>query len=1123
MQGTEKRNSKPFEGFEPSKGLTKLVKIMKITAGQLLILALFTNASLARVTNAQVLDRKVSVQFEKEKLQDALAQLEKKAEVKFVYSASVLALTESVSLTVSEEKLGDVLGLILGPLSVLYVVKNNSYIVLKRAGEKDTGAGEPYGALLPEAPLLATITGTVTDAATQQPLPGVNIIIKGTTKGTTSDADGKFALDADGTDILIFSFIGFKSVETPVGDRTVIDVTMEGDVKALGEVVINAGYWNVTDRERTGNIAKVTAEEIQRQPISNPLQALQGRMPGVTITQLSGVPGGGFTVRIRGQNSLRNQVGDNGNEPFYIVDGVPFTATLPNLSQNALNQSPSPLNSINPADIESIEVLKDADATAIYGSRGANGVVLITTKKGKSGKTKVEFNLYSGAGIVPQRMELLNSQQYTQMRIEGHKNDKLWPLTPALQVSRPDIFLWDTTRYTDWQKELIGGTARTTSANFSVSGGAGKTQFLVGGGYYKEGTVFPGDFAYQRGSAHVNMNHASENDKIKISLSASFLADVNNLPAVDFTRSALTLPPSAPAGYNDNGLLNWSWGTGFTNPFPSLEQKFKGNTSNLVANSIVGYQPIKGLQFRTSLGYNDLNIRRLSISPIKSKNPSVLNTTGGSNFDYINTKGWIVEPQIEYERTINKGKLNILSGITFQQNVQETLSLAAGGYTNDALIENLRAAPTVRVNGSSYTEYRYSAWFARINYNWRDKYIVNLTGRRDGSSRFGPGKRFNNLGAVGLAWLFTNEGFAQNLSFLSFGKLRASYGTTGSDAIGNYGYLDTYSPASNNYNTVASLIPTRLANPDYSWETTKKFEGGLELRFARDRIFFGISWFRNTSSNQLAGFDLPVITGFTSIQYNLPATVENTGWEFELTTTNIKSNNITWSTAVNLTIPRNRLVEYPDLKTSPYASQYEIGRSLYLASGWRSTGVDPQTGLYSFEDVNGNGSGTDFPDEWRGLESITQNFYGGLQNNINYKGLQLDFLFQFVKQTGRNYIYFFNVPGGSNSNQPVIVMDRWRNPGDITDIQRFGASSTYNSAASSDLAIGDASFVRLKNVSLSYQLPSQWTEKMRVNARVYIQGQNLLTITDYLGLDPEIQNFSLPPLRMLTGGIQLTL
>lgn len=1103
--------------------------LMKICAAQGFIAVLFCGIVLAHENNAQILDREISVDLKNVSFEAALGEVAHASRAYFSYSPDLVKVEQVITLQAEKQTLRKVLNELLGPFNIRYTVDEDGRTISLRPASSNRRSSE-----LKETSPRVQITGTVRDGS-GQPMPGVNIIVRGTTNGTTSDATGNYSIEAEPENILVFSFIGYAPIEEKIGTRSVVNVVMHEDIKSLDEVIVNVGYWEVKQREQTGNISRITSDEIQKQPVSNPLQSMQGRMAGVYIQQNSGMPGGGFKIQIRGQNSLRTGSGNtvNGNLPLYIVDGIPFTSSSMTSAYTSNNnlQGGNPLSSINPNDIESIEILKDADATAIYGSRGANGVVLITTKRATAGKTKFIIDAYQGVGQVAREMKLLKSEQYIDMRMEALKNDGYLSFleNPSFNFFWPDLKVWDTTRYTNWQKELIGGTASITNAQASISGGTANTQFLFGGGFYRETTVFPGDNDFMRGSGRFNLNHTSDNKKFNALVSVNYSTSVSDIPTLDFTSQAVTLAPVAPALYDSNGNLNWENGT-WQNPLANLERKYKNDIDNLIANITLSYELFTGLTAKTNLGYTSIHVTESTISPLSAFNPTMLaGMTGSSVFADRNQKTWIAEPQLSYVRKISKGDLSVLVGTTFQQSLESGEAIEATGYTNDALLENIDAATATNVVSSSYSKYRYAAAFMRLNYNWEGKYIVNLTGRRDGSSRFGVGNRFANFGAVGAAWIFSSENyFADHFHFLSFGKLRISHGTTGSDAIGNYQYLDTYTSTIYPYNGVGGLVASRLNNPDYSWETNRKTEFGLDLGFIKDRIYVSVAHYINRSSNQLIGLPLPVMTGQSSIQYNLPAEVENSGWEFQVSATNVSTDRFEWKTNVNLTIPRNRLVSFPDIENFPaYGSTYEIGKSLYIYKALQYSGVDPQTGIYRFNDRDGNGTVSPVQDIVA-LKEATQQFFGGINNSFSYRGITLEVFFQFVKQTGFDYKQSFNQPGGT-SNQPVDVLDRWQQTGDATTVQKFsafngGTLNAYFLSTFSDEAIVDASFARLKNVSLSWQLPSGWLTKIAADkVRIYLQAQNLLTFTKYRGLDPETMNsVTLPPLRVITAGLQLT-
>lgn len=962
-----------------------------------------------------------------------------------------------------------------------------------------------------------TVQGKIYDNLSS--LPGVNVTVKGTTVQTFSNYDGSYTIKTSTKDTLVFSMMGYAKREIAIKGRNTINVVMTEEATSLQEVKINAGYYSVKEKERTGSIAKISSKDIEKQPVSNVLGTMQGRMAGVNVTQTTGVPGGAFSIQIRGQNSLRN----GGNDPLYIIDGIPYSSeTIGSTSTSNLMGLTSPLNSLNPDTIESIEILKDADATAIYGSRGANGVVLITTKKGKAGKTRFSANYSHGMGSVTRFMDLMNTEQYLTMRREAYANDGVsnYP-SSAYDVNGT----WDQNRYTDWQKKLTGGTAEFTNLNTSISGGNSHNQFLLSGNFVKQTTVFPGDFRYKKGNLLTNMNHESENKRFRISFSGGYTVQDNNQPYLDLTRESRLLAPNAPALYDSEGNLNWQNNT-FNNPLRHLNGKFNALTYDLLANTVLSYKLFKNFEVKSSFGFSDLRHEESSTAPSTIYNPALGVGTDNSVLflNNSNRKSWIVEPQINWNKTFGKAEISLLSGATFQNKASNQIVHQALGFPSNKLIYNLAAASNVAITQNDQTEYRYQAFFGRANFNWDDKYIFNLTGRRDGSSRFGPGKQFALFGAMGAAWLFSNEAFLKENRILSFGKLRASYGITGNDQIGDYQFIDTYTTTGVLYEGTVGLEPSRLYNSKFGWETNKKLEVALESGFLNDRIFITAGWYNNCSSNQLVGVPLPGTTGFPSMQANLDATVENRGLELTLRTMNIQNENFSWVTNVNFTTATNKLVSFPNLESSTYRNQFVIGQPINIVKTYHFTGIDSTTGIYQFEDVNGDGLITETEDK-QTVKDLNPQFFGGLQNQLKYKQLQLDFLFQFVKQENYNAAKTFPMPGTRN-NQLASVTNHWQNPRDNASHQIYSVSNSairnaYFNYTESDASISDASYIRLKNVALSYDIPERWIPNVR--CRLTFQGQNLMTFTKYKGADPEFKTYDyLPPLKIFTTGIQLT-
>ncbi|MDX3916337.1 MAG: SusC/RagA family TonB-linked outer membrane protein [Pseudosphingobacterium sp.] len=975
--------------------------------------------------------------------------------------------------------------------------------------------------------VVSAVDGEPLAGATIKPLEGAAVL---------SQPNGSFVIHTKAAKgALHVSFVGYRSQEVSfdLSKEKELTIYLVPQANTLDETVVMA-YGTTTRRFNTGNIAKLSAEEIAKQPVANPLSALSGRVPGLVITQSSGVAGAGVRVQLRGQNSLLQ-----GSQPLFIIDGVPFAN-----GNNAINQlnsaagaasegaGMSPFNLINPNDIESIEILKDADATAIYGSRGANGVVLITTKKGQEGKGTLGFNFYSGLSTPTRNMRMLNTQEYLMMRKEAFANDGLAPTT----ANAPDLLLWDTTRYTNFHDLLIGNTAATNDIQLSYSAGTEQSQFLLRGSYHNETSVYPTDLGDTRAALHAQLGHQSADNRLKLNFTSSFSVNRNNLTASDLAGYVNTNPMLKL--YDENGQLNWAEGgisytaMGFPNmnPLKFQYETYEGNFKNLNSNMMVDYRLPFHLNLKVSLGYNMMLSDEVSTFPSSSLNP-YNNLKPSSNFGNRNLNSWIAEPQLTYENQWAASKVNVLLGATWQNLVSKGSTTNATNYSNDLLLESIAAAGNVIAN-NSHSQYRYQGVYARINYNLLGRYVLNASGRRDGSSRFAPQNRFANFAALGLAWLLSEERFLKNqLPFLSFAKIRASYGITGNDQIGDYRYLDTWTPATGgNYQGIATLNPTALFNPSYAWEKNKKLEVALELGLLDDRILLSSTFYRNISSNQLVNYTLPTQTGFSSVLANLNAKILNRGWEGQLETKNIQRNHFSWNTLFNITLPANRLLEFPGLEQSSYRNVYEIGQPLSVSKMYHYLGVNSQTGLYEVRDVNGDDV-YDMADRTN-LVNTEPKFYGGLQNSFRYRNFQLDVFFEFRKQLGRNYLSNLGtvVPGYRYYNQPAIVLERWQKPGDVADIQRFTANNRDVLLAASqmrlsDAIFSDASFLRCKNVAVSYLVPAPIASRIKLaTLRVYAQAQNLFTLTNYRGEDPENQNFLiLPPLRTITLGLQLTI
>jgi TonB-linked SusC/RagA family outer membrane protein len=1088
--------------------------------------------------NARGLTQTISISVKNAPLEEVFKLIEKQSDYVFLFEKDLLAKSKKITINVSGQ-LFDILDLCFKDQPCTYKL-TGKIITLSLRNDHKTEIGPKI--------LLIDLKGRVVNSE-GEPIQGATVLVKGKEISTLTDGNGNFILTGvDKDDVIIITHVQYEVKSLAVNGRNLINASLQIKINNLDEIQVIA-YGQTTRRLQTGNVSSVKAKDIEKQPVQNPLLALQGRVTGLVVTQNSGVPGGGVTVRVQGQNSI-----SNGNDPLFVIDGVPVSSQLPLSTMGRIlgesgtpNGWGNPLSFIDMNSIESIEVLKDADATAIYGSRAANGAILITTKKGKAGRTSFDVNAQTGVGKLTHRLKMMNTRQYLDMRYEALKNDGLSP-DPNRDY---DLTLWDTTRYTNWQKELLGGTAKYHNINASLQGGTPVMQYRISSNYHKETTVFPGDFADEKAAVNFAITNKSLNGKFNLVFTGNYQYDNNILPSMDLTTNAIGLAPDAPSLYNPDGTINWAptqsgISTFTSNPVLNQYRAYENITDNLISNLTASYSLSNDLSFKTSLGYSLLRSNEYIGNPLLVVPPESRSFPqqrwamyGDRKLSSLN-----FEPQIIYKRKIKNHQVDLLTGLTFNSNTANASTEIGYDHISDALLRNRAAAATLKSSDpTTISEYRYNAIFSRLSYNYLDRYIVNFNARRDGSSRFGKENKFENFGSIGGAWIFTDEGFLRRFSkIISFGKLKFSYGTTGSDQIGDYNYLSLYSlqflSNLSLYQGIRGLQPSGLPNPHLQWEKTKKFNTGIDLGFFNNRLLLNINYGNNRSSNQLLSYVLASTAGFQDILSNFPAIIENSTWEFALNTTNIKGKNFQWTSNVNLTIPKNRLVEFPNLESSSYANQVFIGQPINVRGLYKFAGVNQTTGYYQFYTKKGHI--TLDPDyiEDRVYQNPNPKFYGGFENTIRFKNFQLDFHFQFTKQLGPSISLNNGIQappglfsaGEANSNQPVTVLDRWQKPGDQSSVQKFSTSSSpsfYNTIVLSTAAFTNASFIRLKNISISYVVPPSAAKFIGLsNGRIYFQAQNLLTITNYKGLDPENAGYqgsiSLPPLTIMTFGVQLS-
>lgn len=1088
--------------------LNQCWRIMKIIVFLLTVCLMQISAA----TKAQYL----TIKKDRATLRELFTEIQRQTGYSVVYRAEMIDRAQRVSVNLNEVPLATAMEKILEKQPMDFAIDGKEIVLrpkpMKVRVSRMTSTGTE---IQEELSLQETIRGRVIDTL-GAPLAGASIRLKGHQLQTLTDRNGYFTFPVSGDDVtLIVSFVGFRTKEVRANEN--ITISMEPTQSPLDAVQI-IGYGTTTRRLSTGSVSSITSAEIERQPVSNVLATLHGNITGLEVGNTSDLPGSRVTLQVRGKNSLTQGTG-----PLILIDGVPFSndIALNFVGSTTFN---STMHMINPGDVERIDVLKDADATSIYGSRGANGVILITTKKGRAGRTRFDLRAHTGVTTPTVRTKYLNTQQYLEMRREAFKNDGI---TPTL-ANAPDLLAWDTTRYTDWAREFRQGNAITHSLQGDISGGSESTQFRLGLGYYYETPPYARvakkigmDTDYQKAAINFSIQHRSPDGRLNLALRAAHNFDVSNYS--DETVSSLAhLPPNAPYPLDADGNFVWSeGGVSYSNPLALLHRRYDGKNKSSMASANISYKILKGLELTITGGYNFSDFASALIQPKAGLNPAN-NPRSSTTFRGINLSHWQIEPMLQYQTMLGPGKMEVLAGQSWSTKYTERFQARAYDYYSEAFLGTIEGANSVTISEfGKPIGYFYHGMFGRINYSIGDQYFINLTARRDGSSRFGPGKKYANFGAVGLAYIFSEDSWAEKLiPFLSYGKARASYGVTGNDNIGDYNYLDQWyvQPTSRVYDGKSGMVANRLFNPDYTWEKTLKTEAAVDLGFWNDRLLLSANYYISRSGNQLINYNLPAQVGVNTVLRNFEALIQNSGWEWEVTLVPIQRA-WNWKIAFNSSANRNKLLRFPGLEATSYASTMAIGEPISRTATYKFLGINPETGVYEF-------TGTTAKDRNIYFQPSVPRFYGGLTNSITYRGFSLDVFANFSRYQKREFTTIISSAPGTMYNQPVQVLDRWQQPGDVARYQRFttaGAAAQANTYFnSSDGAYIDASFLRIRNASLSYTFENEWTKRLKLQRlRLYMQGQNLAVFSMYKMGDPENNNVNILS-RVFTGGLQIS-
>lgn len=1017
------------------------------------------------------------------------------------------------------------------------------------------------------------ISGTVTSSDDGSPIPGVTVLIKGTSNGVLTDINGKYLISVPGNGaILQYSFVGMEKKEAEVGASDIIDISMVPVATTLDQIVV-IGYGSQIKSKVTGNISNVSGNLIKNTPVPSVQQALQGKTAGVFVEGNNGKVSSQTRMRIRGSSSITAN-----NEPLFIVDGVP-------LSTESLNQtgaSIDPLSSINFNDIESIDILKDASSTAIYGSRGANGVVLITTKKGKAGDTRINVNFQYGYSEPSHKREFMNAEQYISYFREAGKNsdayesliyggvDDYWQQHVEKRLKRYSgwaAILDGSGNYlgskvnTNWQDQAFqkGGLQMV---DLSASGGTDKLKYFASLSYNKQQSIIVSN-GMERYSARLNVDNKVNSFLdmgFTLSLSQTKIQQVSADNAFSTPMQLVAMSPITPIR-DTTGQLYGTPTTTYYNPLIDVEDTQRGILeTRTVGNGYASFNLLKGLKWRNELGYDLYNLKENSRYGARTDAGQGINGYGFSN--YGQTQNLITKSYLDYLTNFNDFGLSAVLGTEFQKTTVDNTWVDGQNFPTDDL-KTLASAGKITSGSQTITDYAFLSYFTRATLDYQSKYLVTLAGRIDKSSRFGKNKRTGFFPAASVGWVLTKEDFMANAPALSFLKIRSSFGTTGNAGIGNFKQLGLFGVSP--YNSEPGFIPSQIANDNLSWESTNQIDAGVDFGLFKNRISGEIDYYVKKTKDLLLDVPVPGTTGF-SIQTQNIGSVENKGWEFVLNGT-ILDGEFRWNATVNFSINKNKVTDLGgqdiiDPGSSRFMNVVKVGEQLGVFYGAQYAGVAPDFvagGNPDGSDIYGGDAlwyvnAKDAKGNIINPKEVTSDFGAAnfvvlgnptpdkiysLTNTFDYKGFELAFTFQGVSG---NKIHLTGDPymaanAAWYDNQTTDQLNSWKKPGDITDVPQARIGYDNGDQGRNSRYLTDGAYLKLRSLTLSYTLPQKLISKAKLNnLRIYLQGQNLLTFTKYKGWDPEVSSdfvvsnivsgvdfYSAPQPRSITLGLNIGL
>ena len=1105
-----------------------LLTLMRFSFSQFIIAICFVSISMGSGVNAQeILTKKMSLNIENQSVKVILKNIEKSANIKFIYNPKIVEASSKITVRANEQTLETILKDFLTPLQLSYEVFGNKIILnrMKLGSIKVENLNKSINIYNPNVND-TFVTGLVKNE-NGEALPGVSILIKGTTVGTTSDNLGKYSIKVtDENSTLIFTSVGYSTQEIFIGKRSQINVLMTFSNTELNEVIA-VGYGTQVKRDITGSMSSIKQKDISAVPVSSADQILQGRIAGLQVTQASAAPGGGVSIRIRGSSSV-----NAGNEPLFVIDGFPVYSENDNNPAGVGERTgANALSSINTNDIEAIEVLKDASATAIYGSRGANGVILVTTKRGKSGQNRISINSYYGVSEVNNKYNLMNSTQLASLANSFGKT-----LTPSITP-----YSTVPTTNTDWQNEVFKSSS-IQNHSIGFSGGNENTNYLISGDYYGENGVVVGS-GFKRFSLRFNLDKSFSS---RFKFGNSLTLSRTDRDVRDIIGTTLLSRPFNPV-YDANGNYFLETGTNFGGQSSRIDNPVAvGNltTNKAIVTRILGniygeYKIVEGLTAKVLFGSDISYASGRAFSPKTTLEG--LGENSIANLSSLENLSWLNENTLTYNKKIGeKHNLTALIGNSYQKQEVLKYGIRRSGFPTDATSYYIVSAGANDRNYSPSGSFDFTlqSFFGRLNYGFDDKYLFTFTARSDGSSKFGEGRKYGFFPSGAFAWRLSEESFIKQMDVFSDLKLRVSYGLTGNQEIPAYRSLTVLKADRGQViggeQVTGFALSGDLPNPNLGWEQTSQFDVGLDLSLFKNRLNITADYYKKNTSDLLFQTPVPIETGFRTQWRNI-GNVTNTGFEFSINSQNVSTSKFRWSTDANIAINSNEVTSLPDgtIKNADGSRQILVnlfqgvsggvdgisvirtGQAIgsfntYVFDGiWQTAEEikaagegfkDFKPGDVKYKDLNKDGriDGNDRQITGNGIPK----YVFGFNNSFSYQNLELNVFLQGVSDVSIMNLTRYNLEQSVGASNTTVEMgNRWTGPNTSNTVPRVGPSNFLLT----DRFVENGSYIRLRNITLGYKFPvNKWNIKWLNGLKLYVTGQNLVTITKYSGFDPEV-------------------